>query len=261
MMNRPENELQIYRQKRAAAQGAAKKQEVLKMDEEVPPIVSPAFISGPIDEGHMERNRIVAHRTRCAEADVCRQLRTKVLQIMNAHGYKTLAITSPYHRNGKTTTALNLGISIAFDLKQTVLLVDLDLRKPDLHRYLGVKPRVGLTDHLLRGAPLNDCFVRTPFKRISVLPVKTALNRSSELLSSPKMTLLAQELKTRYADRLVIYDMPPVLTQDDPIAFLPQVDAVLVVVRDGSTRADDMKRCLNALEKANVIGIVLNNCW
>lgn len=261
-MDRLEKDFEKYKQQRIAAQASSvQNQKTAATDGKASVFAAPVSAINAIDEDHMERNRIVAHRTRSAEADVYRQLRTKVLQIMNASGHKTLAITSPHHNDGKTTVALNLGISIAFDLKQTVLLVDLDLRKPDLHHYLGIKPRAGLTDHILRGTPLNECLVRPPFKRTSLLPVRAALDRSSELLGSPKMIALAQELKARYPDRLIIYDMPPVLAQDDPIAFLPQVDAVLVVVRDGATSSYDMKRCLSALSNANVIGTVLNNCW
>ena len=214
-----------------------------------------------IDEAEMERNRIIAYHTRSVDADVYRQLRTQILQIMGKSGFKTLAITSPHYGDGKTTVALNLGISIAQDIKQTVLLADLDLRKPSLHNYLGMPVAVGLTDHLINNVPLPDCLTRPPFDRVNVLPAGTALDNSSELLGSPKMIALAHELKTRYPDRLVIYDMPPVLDQDDSIAFLPQVDAVLVVVRDGVTRTNDLKRTLNILSGANVVGTVLNNCW
>ena len=70
---------------------------------------------------------------------------------------------------------------------------------------------------------------------------------------------LAEELKTRYSDRLVIYDMPPVLNQDDPIAFLPNIDAFILVVRNGVTLTSDVKNALNLLSGANVIGTVLNN--
>ncbi len=214
-----------------------------------------------VNELHMERNRIVAHRNRDAQADVYRQLRTQILQIMNKSGYRTLAVTSPHYNDGKSTVALNLGISISLDIKQTVLLVDLDLRKPSLDHYLGAKPQVGLTDYLLNDCPISDCIMRPPFERVSILPAGSSLDNSSEFLGSPKMAALAQELKDRYPDRLVIYDMPPVLAQDDSIAFLPHVDAVLVVIRDGMTRAEDIKRCLSILSGANVIGTVLNNSY
>jgi protein-tyrosine kinase len=260
-MDRLEKALEKSRQQRAALNPAFAAQREQAVGAAAPASVLSAVNSGLVDGDSMESNRIVAFRTRSREADVYRQLRTKVLQIMNASGFKALAITSPNYGDGKTTVALNLGISIALDLKQTVLLVDLDLRKPNLHQYLGLQAQAGLTNYLLNDKPLSECIVRPPFERVSVLPVGTALDNSSELLGSPKMISLARELKSRYPDRLVIYDMPPVLTQDDPIAFLPQIDAVLVVVRDGVTKTEELKRCLHTLSGANVIGTVLNNCW
>jgi capsular exopolysaccharide synthesis family protein len=261
-MDRLEKALEKSRQQRATL-GLTPSQNLTPAAAEsrVSTYVSTALDSEAVDEAQMEKNRIVAHHTRSQEADIYRQLRTKVLQIMNASGFRTLAITSPQYNDGKSTVALNLGISIALDLKQTVLLVDLDLRKPNLHGYLGMKPHAGLSDYLLHDTPLHECLMRPPFERVNVLPAGLSLENSSELLGSPKMIALANELKSRYPDRLVIYDMPPVLMQDDPIAFMPQVEAVLVVVRDGVTRTEDLKRCLHTLSGANVIGTVLNNCW
>jgi len=212
-----------------------------------------------VDEAHLERHRILAHHPRTQEADVFRMLRTQILQIMNKSGFRTLAITSPNYGDGKTTIALNLAVSIALDLKQTVLLADLDLRKPNLYEYMGMDPTVGLSNYLLRNVPLHECMVRPAFDRLNTLPAGPPLDYSSEILGSPKMAALAYELKMRYPDRLIIYDMPPVLAQDDSIAFMPHVDAVLMVVRDGVTRVHEVKQCLDRLAGANVIGIVLND--
>jgi protein-tyrosine kinase len=212
-----------------------------------------------VDEAHLERHRILAHHPRTQEADIFRMLRTQILQIMNKSGFRTLAITSPNYGDGKTTIALNLAVSVALDLKQTVLLADLDLRKPNLYEYMGMDPTVGLSNYLLRNIPLHECMVRPAFDRLNTLPAGPPLDYSSEILGSPKMAALAYELKMRYPDRLIIYDMPPVLAQDDSIAFLPHVDAVLMVVRDGITRVNEVKQCLDRLSGANVIGIVLND--
>lgn len=212
-----------------------------------------------IPDDQMDRSRLVAHRTRDQAADVFRLLRTQVLQIMNREGFKSLAITSPNYGDGKTTTALNLALSITLDLKQTVLLVDLDLRKPNLHQFLGFEPKCGLGDHLLKDTPIPDCLIRTSFERLSVLPAGQPIEQSSEVIGLPKMTALAHELKTRYPDRLIIYDMPPVLAQDDPLAFIPNVDCVLMVVREGSTKTQDVTRSLEILSGAKVIGTVLND--
>jgi Mrp family chromosome partitioning ATPase len=212
-----------------------------------------------ITEGHLAANRIVAHHLRSPEADIFRILRTQVLHIMNQSDYKSLAITSPRYGDGKSTIALNLALSIALDLKQTVLLVDMDLRKPTLAHYLGLDNKLGLTDYLVRDVPLVECLAPLPFDRLTILPGGRPLDNSSEVLGLPKMAELAHELKSRYHDRFVIYDMPPVLTQDDSLAFLPHVDAALVIVRDGVTRVHDLKTCLGRLAHTNVIGTILNN--
>ncbi len=253
-MDRLEKALSKSRQQRAALCGEA------PLGARAEPLAPPAAPPSATNDAFLESNRVIAHRAGL-EADVYRQLRTKVLRIMNDSGFKTLAITSPRYGDGKTTAVTNLGISIALDQKQTVLLVDLDIRNPNLHQYLGLKPKAGLTDYLLRNTPIPECLMRPPFERVNVLPAGMSLENSSELLGSHKMIALAHELKARYPDRFVIYDMPPVLEQDDALAFLPQVDAVLVVVRDGVTRAEDLKRALKALSGSNVIGTVLNNCW
>lgn len=211
-----------------------------------------------LSESWLEENRIVSHKTRCPEADTFKLLRTQVLQAMSKGGFRTLAITSPDYGDGKTTVAINLALSIALDLNQTVLLVDLDLRKPSLDSYLGVHASVGLTDVLAGQASVPDCLRRLSYERLSLLPAGSRIDNSSEALGSPQMADLADELKARYPDRLVIYDMPPILAQDDPLAFLPHADSILLVLRDGVTRTEDLKRALNILAPANLIGTVLN---
>lgn len=213
-----------------------------------------------VGEAELERHRVVSRLRRNANADIFRMLRTKVLQAMARSNLRTLAVTSPNYGDGKTTVAVNLALSLALDVKQTVLLVDLDLRSPDIHKVLGIEPEVGLADCLLHDTPVPDCLVKPAFERIVVLPISQPMEGSSELLGTPKMAALAHELKTRYSDRIVIFDMPPLLTQDDAIAFLPHVDGVLLVVRDGVTQVDEVAQCMDALANANLLGTVLNDC-
>lgn len=212
-----------------------------------------------IEDGMLEQNRIVARQNRSTNADTFRMLRTKVLQAMTKNDMKTIAVTSPNYGDGKTTIAVNLALSLALDVKQTVLLVDLDLRHPSIHRYLNIDPKVGLSDYFVHNAPVPDCLVKPAIDRLVVLPIVRPLDNSSEMLGTPQMAQLAHELKTRYNDRIVIYDMPPLLAQDDTIAFLPHVDGVLLVVRDNVTAMDDVRHAMNVLGDANLIGTVLNN--
>jgi len=259
IMDNLEKVLAKVKQQRAAVTppGAADLSRSPLMAEKSPLPAAPKLAT--IDEAHLERHRILAHRTRNPDADIFRILRTQVLQIMNRSGYRTLAITSPNYGDGKTTIALNLAMSIALDLKQTVLICDLDLRKPNLYEYMGMEPTVGLSNYLIHGVPLRECMVRPPFDRLNTLPAGPALEYSSEILGSPKMAMLAHELKNRYPDRMIIYDMPPVLAQDDSAAFMPNVEAVLVVVRDGITRTDEIRQTVERLSNANIIGVVLND--
>ena len=237
----------------------ARQQRQLELEKSAPkqPVTYSSAI--PIQEGYLEQNHIIAHRARSDEADIFRILRTKILHTMNQSGLKTLGITSVNYGDGKTTVALNLAISIALDLKQTVLLVDLDLRKPNVAEYLGIQPQYGISDYFLDDVPIAQCLLRPSFDRMTILPAGQLIDRSSEVLGSPKIAALAEELKTRYPDRLIIYDMPPTLAQDDLIAFMPHIDAVLLVANDNHSKINELKQALSVLSKANVIGTVLNS--
>lgn len=212
-----------------------------------------------LKEETLEQHRIIAHRTRSKQADIFRILRTQILQVMEQADLKTLAVTSPHYGDGKTTMAMNLAVSMALDPKRTVLLADMDLRKPGVTTYLGIGSALGISDHLMDDRPVADCILRTSFERLSILPSGKAVENSSEILGSVRMAALAGELKARYRERIVIYDMPPILAQDDPIALLPNVDAVLLVVNEGVTKVEDIRRSMQALSRANVIGTVLND--
>jgi len=222
---------------------------------------APAVQSRQVEltERELEQHRIVARLRKDANADIFRILRTKVMQLMSRNNLHSIAVTSPRYGDGKSTIAINLALSLALDVKQTVCLVDLDFRQPSVHRYLGIEPEMGLGDYLLHNTPVAQCLVRPSLDRMVVLPMKDKLENSSETLGTPKMASLAYELKTRYPDRLVIYDMPPLLAQDDAIAFLPNVDGVLLVVREGATQVNELRQSLHLLANTIVVGTVLNN--
>ena len=209
-------------------------------------------------EHNLRESRVIFGLTHNALADTFRILRTQVLQRLVGEGHTTLAITSPNPGEGKTLTAVNLAVSLAKDVNRTVLLVDVDLRRPSVHTYFQIEPEVGLSDYLLGEASLSECLINPGIERLVILPVGGALRDSSEMLSSPKMVGLSRELKTRYPDRIVLYDLSPVLTTDDAIAFLQYVDCCLLVFQEGSTRKGDIERTLDLVEGCNVIGTVLN---
>jgi len=185
-------------------------------------------------------------------------LRTQVLQRLKAKGWRALAVTSPGPGEGKTLTAVNLALILAQDVNQTVLLVDLDLRHPRVHRAFGYEPAAGITDHLFAGVPLPDILFTPGVERLVVLPGREAYPHSSEILASPDMIALVQELKDRYPDRLVLFDLPPLLSADDALAFAPYVDAAILVVREGVTTQESFERALRYLGHTPIVGTVLN---
>ncbi|MBK8906758.1 MAG: AAA family ATPase [Rhodospirillales bacterium] len=209
-------------------------------------------------ESELHERRIIAGLTHHELSDTFRVLRTQVLKHLSASGFTTIGITSPNRGEGKTLTSVNLAISLAMHITRTVLLVDMDLRRPSIHSCFDIKPESGLADYLLGDVALSDCLVNPGVERLVVLPAGGPLRASSELIASPKMIGLAREVKSRYPDRVVIYDLPPVLASDDTLAFLQHVECCLLVLEEGSTRKGDVQRALSLLEGFNVIGTVLN---
>jgi protein-tyrosine kinase len=211
-----------------------------------------------MDPEYLRRNRVISSLTDPV-GEPYKILRTKVLQRMRANNWRSLAITSPTEGCGKTLTSINLAISIAREVNQTVLLVDLDLKRPQVRRYLTNQSLPGISDYLLHDTPVSDLlFNPKGMDRLVVLPGNTSVTHSSEMLSSPRMVSLIEDMKARYPSRLVLLDMPPVLACDDVLAFSPHVDAVLLVAVDGETDKDELSRATSLLEKMNMLGIALN---
>ena len=210
--------------------------------------------------GWLRQNHILTGEAGDDAARAYKVLRTQVSQRLRQNGWKTLGITSPGHGEGKTLTAINLSISLALEPHHTVLLVDADLRHPSIHSYLGIEVEYGLHEHLLDGIPVEQTLVHPQIRRLVLLPGSKSLNSSSEMLSSPDMLDLVQQLKKRYPTRLVIFDLPPVLASDDVLAFAPYLDAMLLVVEEGKTQRDELARAAELLQATNqnLIGTVLN---
>jgi Mrp family chromosome partitioning ATPase len=188
-----------------------------------------------------------------------RLLRTQVLQRLRQRGWNTLAVLSPGPDEGKTFTAINLAIAIAADPDSTALLVDLDLRFPRLYRRFGIVPTVGVEDCLRGEAELREAMVAIEgYPGMMLLPARGPVEHSSELISGASARAFFRGIKDRYPNRVVIYDLPPVLATDDALSFLPQVDAALMVIGEGRTHRPDLLRCLELLRDTPILGTVLN---
>ena len=211
-----------------------------------------------LNADRLRERRIIAGTGQDAVADTYNVLRTQVLQRMRKNGWRTLAITSPGKDNGKTVTAINLGISLARDVNQTVLLVDLDLKHPSIGTYFLEEVATGLGDYLSGACELGDVLINPGIERLVIMPGRESLMNSSEMLSTPTMTHLVEELKSRYPDRIIIFDMPPLLAADDVMAFFPCLDTIMLVVEHGKTTKSDLQRAYELLTDKAIIGTVLN---
>ncbi len=185
-------------------------------------------------------------------------LRTRVLKTMRKNNWKTLGISSPDPSVGKTLTAINLSISIALDQNYSALLVDTDLRRPGISHALGLDEKYGLNDYLTTGKSMQEIFVNPRIEHLVIAPTNRVSAGSSELLSSPRMTHFINEAKERYPERLVIFDLPPVLVGDDVVALSQHLDAMLIVVADGKTQKNELLHATQLLQDVNILGIVLN---
>jgi capsular exopolysaccharide synthesis family protein len=207
----------------------------------------------------LREKRVISGCEPDAFTDAYGILRTQVLQRLRENKWNALAITSPGTAEGKTLTAINLAISLAMEVSYTVLLVDADLRSPSVHTYFGLEPEFGLSDYLISDKPLQELLVHPAgVQGLVILPGGKPLINSVEMLNSPKMSHLVEELKTRYPSRIVLFDLPPLLTTADAIAFSPYVDAVLLVLEESVTPMQDAQRATELLKDTPLIGAVLN---
>lgn len=212
-----------------------------------------------VSREQLHRNRILGGVEDKGFVESFKILRTQVLQRLRENDWNVLAVTSPGENAGKTVTAINLAASLAMEVSYTVLLVDADLRHPDMLQHLGAPAAKGLAEYLLDDVPLPELLVKPDaFEHVVILPGGRPVAHSAELLNSPKMIELVEELKTRYPRRIVIFDLPPVLSAADALAFAPYVDAALLVVEEGGTRQEELQRAVELLDCTNIIGTVLN---
>jgi protein-tyrosine kinase len=212
-----------------------------------------------VDRGFLRSQYLIAGFEPCAYVDAFKVLRTRVLQKLREHGWNTLAVTSPDPKAGKSLVAANLALSLALEVTQTVLLVDANLRDPGLHRRFGIEPEYGLGDHLLDGVPVEKLLVHpVGLDRFVLLPGHRPLPGSAELLSAPRMAELVRELKHRYPDRIVVFDLPHLRTAD-ALAFAPLADALLLVAGAGRTGQAELAEAVEQLQGLPLLGTVLNN--
>jgi protein-tyrosine kinase len=216
------------------------------------------FALAPLDPEAMERHHVLLALSDIAVSRSYKILRTRVLQRMRSKNWNSLGITGTSAGEGKSLTAINLALALAQDVNTWVFLVDLDLQRPQIGSYLGMRFERGLTDYLTGHAEIDQIIYDTGVKRLAVVPNAHPVEQSSEYLSAPRMTEFINALEAEAPRRVIIFDMPPLLVSDDVLAFAPRLDTVLLVVSQGQTARRTLANAREVLSEMNVMGVVLN---
>jgi protein-tyrosine kinase len=213
----------------------------------------------PVVLSTLVQNRLIVGSPNTMILQGYKLLRTHLLQKTWDKHQNVLMVTGCLPDEGKTLTSVNLAISMAQEMDKTVLLVDGDLHSPSIHHHFGMSAGKGLVDYLEGRASIPDLLVHPQgLDRLVILPGGRPTEWATELIRSPKMSSLVPELKACYPDRYVLFDLPPLLSFADALAFAPMADGIIVVVRARKTRKADLVRCMDMLEGFPVLGYVLN---
>ena len=207
----------------------------------------------------LRRNRIVAADggRPAMDFDV---IRTRMMQVMQANGWKRVAITSPTASCGKSTMVMNLAYSLSRHRDHKTMVLEMDLRKPSLSRAMQIPGEHQFSRVLEGRAAFEDHAVRVGDNMIFATNMN-AVNGSAELLQSPGTAQVLDDLSARYAPDTMIFDMPPMLTGDDTMAFLARVDCVLLLAAAEQTSIKQIDKCERDIaSQTNVMGVILNKC-
>lgn len=174
-----------------------------------------------------------------------------------AHG-NLIMVTSAMAGEGKSFTSVNLAMSIAAEMDHTVMLVDADVARPSVLRMLGLPAAPGLLDLLEGKAQMSDVLMKTNIDKLTILPSGTPHARATELLASDAMRALLEDISRRYADRIVIFDSPPLILTTEARVLATQMGQVVMVVQADKTLQADVQQALATIEACPVKMMLLN---
>jgi protein-tyrosine kinase len=170
-----------------------------------------------------------------------------------------IMVTSALPGEGKSFTAINLAISIAMEMDNTVMLVDADVARPTVLSMLGLPPTEGLLDVITANSlDISGVLLRTNIEKLSILPSGTQHQRATELLASDAMIRLLDDMAKRYPDRIIIFDSPPLLPTTEARALATHMGQIVVVVQAGETSQGAVKEALSTIAACPLKMMVLN---
>ncbi len=233
-----------------------------------PPPAPPVAVSRRVEidlDALAEAGIVSPNAPRSQIADQFRVIKRPLISNAMGKGASVIAngnlimVTSALAGEGKSFTAINLALSIATELDNTVMLVDADVARPSVLRVLGLPPSPGLLDLVLdESKDMSSVLLRTNIDKLSILPSGTPHERATELLASDAMIKLLENMANRYPDRIIIFDSPPLLLTTEARVLASHMGQVVVVVRAESTLQSDVQHALTTIESCPVKLMVLN---
>ena len=170
-----------------------------------------------------------------------------------------IMVTSALPGEGKSFTAVNLAISIAMELDNTVMLVDADVARPSILNMVGLPPSEGLLDVVKENSlDISRVLLHTNIEKLSILPSGTPHPRATELLASDAMIRLLDDMAKRYPDRIIVFDSPPLLLTTEARALASHMGQIVVVVQSGETTQTAVKEAVSTIESCPLKMMVLN---
>ncbi len=208
------------------------------------------------DIGEVNKRRIAILRPESYISEQFRTLRGRIDSLAAQRPIRTVGMTSANPGEGKSTAAINLAVVESLGVGQRVLLVDCDMRRPTVHRSLGLAPDLGLGEVLLGRASLAQAVVRAEGTDLDALVVRSQPDNPSELLASDRMKTLLDEMIESY-DRIIL-DTPATLGLPDSKIVSELCDGVVVVVRADVTPREEVGAVLDILDRRRILGMILN---
>lgn len=209
--------------------------------------------------GGIESRVVTFHDPKAPISEQYRIIRTNIQRLTPENPPRVIAITSALHQEGKSTTTANLAVVMAQDLHKKILLCDCDLRKPMIHKMMGIDSHKGITDILAYDADIDSVLSTGKIENLTILPCGRKPSNPSELLGSNKMKELIRNLRARFD--YILIDCPPILAITDAGVISTLVDGVIFTIQAWRTQREAVLRSQSLLASAHakILGFILTN--
>jgi len=188
-----------------------------------------------------------------------REIRTKVFQHAGNENF-VLMVTSVGEQGGASFSSVNLGAAVALDRGKSAIVIDCNLHHPYLQKMLGHLPEYGMVDYLEDPSiSVDNIIYASGIARLRIIPAGKECEHGVEVFTSRRMKEMLGELKTRYADRFVILDAPPINTSADSRILQELCDYILLIVPYGRVTNAQVMSAVDAIDRKRLVGVVFND--